>query len=297
MINIRTILCPLDLSDTSGTAFDYAAMLARWYGASLTVLEMVWPGVPPIGPATSAMPITPEQMQEFSAELQAFVDAKKPAGVTVDVKLREGAVVRGILQEARAISADLIIMGTHGRGGFDRFILGSVTEKVLRKSPYPVLTVPPKTEGVGTSAQPFQTIVCPIDFSVASERALHFALSLAQESGKRLRLLHVLEWPVDRTPTPGFGPDTSEIRRRHEESALRELHALVPDDARIWCDCTEQIAIGRPYEEILRVSSEERADLIVMGVHGRSGVELALFGSTTNHIVRGATCPVLTIRP
>ena len=86
-------------------------------------------------------------------------------------------------------------------------------------------------------------------------------------------------------------------RRRLEQDALRELHASVPEDAREWCECLELTAEGRAHEEILRVADAHRADLIVMGVHGRHTIELALLGSVTNHIVRRATCPVLTIRP
>jgi len=294
---IRQVLCPLDLSETASTAFDYATTIARWYDAQVTVLEMVWVGVPTVPPASAPLVLTNALLKDFSSELQQFVDERHVKGVNVATLVREGPVVAGILEQARAITADLIVMGTHGRTGFDRFVLGSVAEKILQKASCPVLTVPPKHATTIGSAQGFQNILCPIDFSPSSLRALEFALSLAQESGKRLVLLHVFDGPTDRPMTPGLGPEMSAERRRREEAALTELRAAVPADARNWCDITELTSIGRPHEEIVRVAATQRADLIVMGVHGRGTVELALFGSTTNQVVRRATCPVLTVRP
>ena len=137
MITIRNILCPLDLSETSEVALGYAVMLSRWYGAALTAMEVIWLGVPPVSPARASPVLTPAQVDEFSSELRQFVAATVPSGVPVATILRHGPVVSDIVQEARALPADLVVMGTHGRGGFERFILGSVAEKVLRKAPCP----------------------------------------------------------------------------------------------------------------------------------------------------------------
>jgi nucleotide-binding universal stress UspA family protein len=297
MIEVRKILCPVDLSETSELALEYAVMLARWYSASLTTLEVIWLGVPPVSPERVSPVLTPEQVARFGQELREFAAEKVPQDVPLATMLRHGPVVHDIVQEARSLPADLIVMGTHGLGGFERFILGSVTEKVLRKAPCPVFTVPPHSARARQAPGPFQSILCPIDFSPTSLKALSYALSLAQESGKRLILLHVFDRPADRPMSPGLGPETSAERRRAEEAALRELHALVPDDVRQWCECQELTAIGRPYEEILKVAGARQADLIVMGVHGRGTVELALLGSVTSQVVRRAACPVLTVRP
>jgi nucleotide-binding universal stress UspA family protein len=297
MIAIRNILCPLDLSEHSATVFGYATMLARWYGSTLTALEMIWVGIPTLPAAASPIILQPEQVRAFTDELQQFVKKHAPSEVAVTPVLREGPIVAGILDEARARSADMLVLGTHGRGGFERFVLGSVAEKVLRLSHLPVLTIPAAAAPAPTSARPFTSIVCPVDFSPASLKALRYALSLAQESGKRLTLLHVFDWDADRPMPVGLGPEFASMLRRRETEAVDELRALVSPEAREWCDCRELTAIGRPYEEILRVGRETGADLIVMGVHGRSAVELSFFGSTTNQIVRHATCPVMTIRP
>jgi nucleotide-binding universal stress UspA family protein len=297
MIEIRTILCPVDLSETSGRALGYATMLAGWYGASVSVVEMVWEALPPLRPASAPRAVTPQFVKEAASELREFVETRIPAGTTVASQVVEGPIVPGILQEARAQAVELIVMGTHGRGGFERLVLGSVTEKVLRKAPCPVLTVPPGAAGAPPTPRPFGRILCPVDFSPSSLRALTHALSLAQESGKQLTMLHVFDWPADRPMVPGLGPEVSATRRQSEAAALAELRAAVPDGARDWCEITEMTSVGRPYEEILRVADTVRADVIVLGVHSRSTFELALLGSTTSQVVRRATCPVMTIRP
>jgi nucleotide-binding universal stress UspA family protein len=297
MVEIKSILCPVDLSETSTRAYEHATTLARWYKASLTVIEMIWVGIPTVRPSSSPLVVPQTMMDEYSTELHHFVKAKTPEGIAVHTVLREGPVVPGILDEARHRAADLIVMGTHGRGGFERFVLGSIATKVVKTATCPVLTVPPHSTTAPTSVPAFRTIVCPIDFSPSSHRASRYALSLAQESGGRLVLLHVFDQPVDRPVPRGHGPDVSAARRDAEEQALRELRAAVPDDAREWCTCQEITRIGRPHEEIVTLATEQQADVIVMGVHGRHSIEHALFGSTTHQVLRHATCPVLTIRP
>jgi nucleotide-binding universal stress UspA family protein len=298
MIRISQILCPVDLSDASATAFAYACMLSRWYDAPVTAIQMIWVGVPAMSPAASPFVLTPAQVQDFTHDLDTFVTANTPPGTRrASVVLREGPMVRGILEEARTLGADLIVMGTHGRGGFEHLVLGSVTEKVLRKASIPVLTVPPSVTQVPATVQPFNAVLCAIDFSPASIRALRYAESLAAEGGKRLILVHVIDWVTDRPIPAGLGTEMLAAQRRQEDSALQELRSAVSTDVRAWCTCEEMTAIGRPYEQILKVAEEQHADLIVLGVHGRHAIERALFGSTTNQIVRRAACPVLTVHP
>jgi nucleotide-binding universal stress UspA family protein len=193
------------------------------------------------------------------------------------------------------------VMGTHGTSGFEHLLLGSVTERVLRKAPCPVLTVPPRAQA--TSQLPFRRVLCAVDFSDSSLAALDLAFSLAQEAEAALTLLHVIEWPWTEPPPPRLAdlpPEQAaalaEYRRYLVKSASDRLNALVPDSVRDRCQPASRIAHGKSYAEILRVASADGADLIVMGIHGRNAVDLMLFGSTTNQVVRRATCPVLTLR-
>lgn len=185
-------------------------------------------------------------------------------------------------------------MGTHGLSGFERLLLGSVTEKVLRKAPCPVLTVPRLATAGAAPSVTFKTIVCAVDFSEASRRALDYALSLAQEAGGRLLLLHALEgFPEPPSLTAHF--DVPEVRRAMTKDAQEQLETLVPENARAWCEVEAMVGHGKAYREVLRGAAERHADLIVLGVHGRGAVDLTLFGLTTQHVVRAATCPVLTV--
>jgi nucleotide-binding universal stress UspA family protein len=294
MIALRHILCPVDQSETSRLALDYAVPLARRYGATLHVLGIGSPALPPVafGGQVELYGLTPETRAELLKELEQLVARAAPGDVKTAVSLREGSVVQGILDEANALPAGLLVMGTHGRGGFDHLVLGSVTEKVLRKAACPVLTVPPSGASPG-AAPVFRSIVCAVDFSPASMEGLKYALSLAQETESRLLLVHVIEWPFEeQTVAPGV----ADHRRDEEERAAARLHDAVPPDARLWSQVEESTAVGKPYREILRLARERNADLIVMGVQGRGALDLALFGSMTHHVIREAPCPVLTVR-
>ena len=297
MFRPTEILCPVDLSETSGHALDHAIALARSYSAHLTVMEVSWAGFP--YPAGSSLTLPPmlvtRPTEELREELRDFTEARTAAAVNMRLAIREGAIVPMILEEARVIGADLIVIGTHGRSGLDRALLGSVTEKVLRKATCAVMTVPP-ADHTAVPARAGRTIVCPIDFSPASLKALDYALSLGQELQATLLLTHVFDWPADRPAPRGFEMEAAVHRGMTEDDTREQLEALVPADARAWCQTEEIVATGRPHEEIVRLANERDADCIVMGVHGRSALNLALFGSTVNQVVRHASCPVVTMR-
>jgi len=297
-MNIARILCPIDFSDASAHATDLATMIASWYKARIAALHVV-----------SAVVVVPEfglpggavdDVALRAALARRFSDAAR-AGVGVDLVLEPGFAADLILDKAASLPADMIVMGTHGTSGFQHLMLGSVTERVLRKAACPVLTVPPRAHA--TSRIPFSRLLCAIDFSESSIAALQFALSLAAESGARLTLLHVLQWPWEEPPAPKLddlpaeqGAALAEYRRYCERSALMRLEALVPDSMRVSDRVVMRLRNGKPHVQILEAATEERSDLIVIGVHGRNPFDLMLFGSTTNQVVRRATCPVLTLR-
>jgi nucleotide-binding universal stress UspA family protein len=132
-----------------------------------------------------------------------------------------------------------------------------------------------------------------VDFSNSSLAALRFSFSLAQESNARLTLLHVFEWPSD---DAAGGLVKSELYQQWEVETRQRLHTLIPSDARNWCTPELKLVCGKAYQEILNLATTEEVDVIVMGVQGRNALDLMLFGSTTNQVVRLASCPVLTWR-
>lgn len=296
MADIRRILCPIDFSDISRHALEHAVVIARWYDAPITVLHVgrsmiVLGTFVPVPP--SAVDVSrgesPSQWQEQQVRdwLSSAVE-----GMQVDVMVEEGNPARRILEEAHALAADLIVMGTHGEGGFDRLVLGSVAEKVLRKATCPVLTVAPRS---GNSKLPFEHVLCAVDFSDSSVAGLQFALSLAQEANARVTVLHVLDWPLgEESARRVIG--MSEFHRQWEAETREHLERLIPAEVRNWCEPQSKLAFGKVHEQILNTAAAEHADLIVMGVRGRTPVDLMIFGSTTNQVVRRATCPVLTLR-
>lgn len=294
MLEIRRILCPIDFSDASQHALDHAVMIAGWYRARITAVYVRNPAFliePPILFAEFATTVAAIEHEE--ARLHDWLSPARAAGIDCDVMVVDGNPAVRIVDRAAALPADLIVIGTHGRGGFERLLLGSVTERVVRTAPCPVITVPPPS--VSTSRLPFKHLLCGIDFSEPSMAALRYALSIARESDAHLTLMHVLEFPIG-DDIPSERPfDMTRYRLAVEADARKRLEELITDDLRTWCDPTIRLVHGKPYEQLLLAAQQEGTDLLVLGVHGRNVLDQMLFGSTTNQMVRRATCPVLTL--
>lgn len=298
MIEFRQVLCPVDLSESSVRSLAHAAALARWYDARLTVLHVV-PTFEPVqvrgdfgAPIRVVNPMLREEVIEEVRQTLSL-----PATAPDAVVIAESGDARvTILDYAISSGADLIVMGTHGRRGFKRLLLGSVTETVLREASCPVLTVPPHAPAAASEEATFKRILCPIDFSPSALQALGFALDLARQANGLVTLLHVVEWLPEDDPQASARFNISEYRSHVVENAHRRLWASVAEESRTWVEIDDLVVFGRAHREILRAAETNPADLIVMGAQGRGGIGLALFGSTTQQVVRGATCPVLTMR-
>ena len=298
MRGFTRILCPVDFSDVSRHALQHAAMFARWYSAPVTglfVYSPIFAPTPGPGIYAYATPAVIEHIDksEYERDVLSFLRATSTPDVSVDARVEIGLPAQEIVKLAATLPADLVVIGTHGAGVFEHLLLGSIAEKVLRTCPVPVLTVPDRARA--TSALPFKRVLCAVDFSESSKVALKLALSIAQEGNADMTILHVLESPADEPLALRHfaGP---EFRREYESWAVDELQAVVPDGVRDWCRPTTRVSHGKAYREILGVAAGEGADVIVLGVHGRNPLDLMLFGSTTNQVVRRATCPVLTVR-
>jgi nucleotide-binding universal stress UspA family protein len=299
MIEIRRVLCPVDFSECSRHAVHHALAVAGWYGSSVTVLHVV-ANLPTMD--VPGVPLTNVDRDRMTAEMRCFV-GHIPPDVSVCFLVRESSDVRReILAEAQALMSDLIVIGSHGRSGFERLLLGSVTEKVVRKSPCPVMVVPPRAAdaaGAGLIHGGRPRILCAVDFSDASLSALEYAMSLAEEADADLSLLHAIEVPpelLEHIPVPDDF-DVDQCHAAARAACLERLRTLIPPSVRIYCNVGTVAMEGAAYRQILRLSAEEKSDLIVMGVHGRGAVELLLFGSNTARVIRAATCPVLIVPP
>jgi len=294
-ISIERVLCPIDFSDTSHHALAHAAAMARWHEAQLTMLY-VFPYLPAMD--LPPLPLEESDRANMLAKMREFAGIV-PLDVRVDCQVREGqSVLEAIISQVEATQADMLVMGTHGRSGFQQLFLGSVTEKVIRNVTCPTLIVPPRAPDIApdTPVQ-FQRILCPTDFLASSLKAFEYAISLAEETDAQLTLLHVAEMPGALAQAPFVADDQfARLRGATIAEARRRLSNLIPDDARAYLTIDAVVVEGRAYREILCQAKMKRADLIVMGVHGRGALDLLLFGSTTHHVLRASTCPVLIVR-
>ena len=293
MVDIRHVLCAVDFSECSRRALNHAIAVAKWYGAWLSVLHVHPVSPPPI--AASAAPLSPADQAELLAHLRAFVPDRVRGVVPVEFLVLEGNAAEDILAEAE--HADLVVLGTHGRSGLEHLVLGSVAENVVRAAGCPVMTIP-RAAPDGTAAVPdlFRHIVAGVDGSDASLDALTFAVSLAEEADAHLTVLRVLDLPRELAEWASWSPEGRAYAERWKASVLTRLHQLVPESARRYCHVDEQVEPGRPAHRILRLAAEQHTGLIVIGARGHSVIGRMLFGSTAQDIVRGAGCPVLTLR-
>ncbi len=291
-MKLQRILCPLDFSEFSAQAFNYAQSLARHYECKLFVehvVQQVFPSYPTdFHPEAMSSVFT--DLRTFAEELlRKFVKDHTRNGIQIESIVQEGDVTDTILAFAEAQEADLIVMGTHGRHGLDHLLLGSITEKVLRKARCPVLAVRSPLRDFVSPAERgdpvhLRKILFGVDFSGHCERSLSYALSLAQEYQAELTLLHVLE----------DTPRASDLSSAMAE-VVRQLDQLVPPEIRRGTTVKIRLRTGKPYEEIVRCALESDIDLVILGVRGRNAVDLALFGSTTHRVIQKGPCPVLAV--
>jgi nucleotide-binding universal stress UspA family protein len=287
------------LSDFSTRPLVYADAIARWYGGRLTVLHVA-PSFDPIevragalfDPVQFAYPMSREQVID---ELRRALVAADISTDRVDLAAAAGEPAAVIVDQSLATTADLVVMATHGRSGVDRLLLGSVTEKVLRRAPCPVLTVPPHVGQSRSDVQPRQ-ILCAMDRSPAALQALGYALDLAQHTAAAVTVLQVIEWLAEEEPRELRHFSVPEFRRALEKDTQDSLEALLAEQPRQEPAAVAAVRVGRAYREILRAAADLSADLIVMGAQGRGGPDLNPFGSTAQQVVRAAGCPVLTVR-
>lgn len=298
-MKIHSILCPTDFSEFSRRALEHAVTLARLHGAELTIVHvypfmLVMGGDAPYFP--SGLPLDASTRARLLSDLEAAAEPARVAGVKFNLLLLEGDPAAEILRRARTAPTDLIVVGTHGRRGFDRLILGSVAGRVVQKAHCAVLTVPQPPEGTRPAAAPaYESILCPVDLE-GLPPIVEVAFSIARASRARVILLHVLEDPPQHEAAAQMAhidwADFQESLAQDARDRLRQAAASqgaggVVDDL---------VVSGKAYREILKTAEARGVSLIVMGIHGRNPLERMFFGSTTLHVLRQARCPVLTVR-
>jgi nucleotide-binding universal stress UspA family protein len=291
-VRLEKMVAAVDFSPASQPALAYAAGIARQYEAKLKLVHVfpgdVYPVVPP--PPESAWVASGISREDAEREMARMVESPLLAGLEVEAEVLLGDPATVLSGLSREEDLDLIVVGTHGGRGLEKFLMGSVAEKTFLQAECPVLTVGPRATGAPEERVAMRTIVYATDFSPAAEAALPYALSLAQEHQAKLVLLHVNE-----DKDGGFAYEQAMATARVEP----KLEGLLPEEARLWCKPELVVRFGAVPENILAAARELNADLIVMGVRGAgatAGLKTHVAGSTAYKVVREAVCPVLTVR-
>jgi nucleotide-binding universal stress UspA family protein len=289
-ISVNSILYLTDFSGPSEAALPFCVGVAREYGASVHALHILTPT--PLAYTTPELAAETIEAQEEAAEIEMQRIESQLIGVAHDTAVKRGFEVWPTLEEAMVeLKPDLIVLGTHGRTGAQRLIMGSFAEEIFRRSLVPVLTIGPAvTRGVHSGAR-FRCILFATDFTAESLGAAPWAISMAQENQARLVLLNVLrEREV---------PSNERIAEETVAHALHELHKLVAPSAELWCRAEAFVQYGDAARRILEMAQQCGADLIVLGVReasGRLAASTHVARSTAQYVVAHALCPVLTVR-
>ncbi len=298
MIGIRRILVPVDFSEPSKTAVNYGLSLALQFNAKLMLAHIV--------PSSTTLAYTfpvesfsfeKEQADNAKSMLPTLVPEAYRAQVDLETIVKVGEVRSELLGIVSDSKIDLVVMGTHGRNAFDRFLLGSLTERMLRKLPVPVLTVShldPAKALHSVGPVPLRHVLYATDLSDSADVGLKFSCELARGTGARLTVLHALKI----TETIYWGSEGGFLTNELEtvrQNTLKRLVESVPLDWVQGINVRPRMVEGDPFKEILKASDEGEVDLIVMNLHGRSFIERALLGSTAERVIRSAHVPVLSI--
>lgn len=304
MIKINRILYPTDFGESAEDALRYAVILGEEFGAEVVmmhVLSLYQDGSVATMQEFSKMEDYAQQVEdEFHRTAHKRIDEMIERHSGRELKLRK-MVSRGfspyqeIIRVAEEEKADLIVMGTYGRGGVTHFLFGSTTEQVVRLSNCPVLSVrhqAPRASGFSG----IKNILLPTDFSDYSKKALPYAMSFAQRYNACLHVLHVFEQRIH----PAFyilDKETPfDLDKGLRDRALDALDEFVYHDLREKINFRCEVAHGKPFVEIINYARDNEIDLIVIATHGLTGLEYMVIGSNTERVVRKAPCPVLSLK-
>jgi len=287
-IAINNILYLTDFSQPSEAALPFAVSIAREYGAKVYAFHVLIPAVYTYTTPETAAAVLDAQEDDALANMQR-VKAQLGGLAHETVVERHTGVWPALEGAIKEYAIDLIVVGTHGRTGAQKLLMGSVAEEIFRRSHVPVLTIGPfEKRGTHRGAK-FRHVLFATDFSEDSLAAAGYALSMAQENEARLTLLHVMKEPeaMDKTAEDRIS------------SANFRLHEIVPEAAESWCRPDAVVRFGTAADRILEAAKERDVDLIVLGVRGSRGVSGAathLERATAHKVVAHALCPVLTVR-
>jgi len=289
-IAVKDILFLTDFSEPSEVAIPFAIAIAREYDAKVHALHVMTP-VPLAYAIPESAAAVIDGLEEGAQAGMQRVDSQF-VGVAHETMIVRGESVWSSIEKILSDRGiDLLIVGTHGRTGAMKLLLGSVAEEIFRRASVPVLTIGPSVrKGVHNGGR-FHRVIFATDFTPEAEAAAPYAISMAQEHEARLLLLHVMR-----------DPDLKVAEKRAQDSVanmMHQLYEIVPQTAELWCRPEATVRFGNPADQILETAKEHDADLIVLGVRdaaGHLGAATHLERTTAHRVVTRAACPVLTVR-
>jgi nucleotide-binding universal stress UspA family protein len=298
MIDIKTILVPVDFSEPSKTAVNYGLSLALQFNGNLVLTHIV-----PSSTAlvytfpTESLAFEREQVKHARSTLPSLIPGEYRDRVNLRTIVKVGEVRSELLGVLHDEKIDLLVMGTHGRNVFERFFLGSLTERMLRKVPVPILTVShldPTKELHAVGPVPLRHVLYATDLSDSAEIGLKLSAELARGAGARLSVVHVFK-SVDTIYWGAEGGYLGDELESLKEDAQKRLQLSIPETIYKDVKVTPVMLEGDAYREILEFADEQNVDMIVMNLQGKTAIERALLGSTAERVIRSAHVPVLSI--
>jgi nucleotide-binding universal stress UspA family protein len=283
---VASILFATDFSEASQRALGYASSFAGWFGAKLFILHAV-PPEPHYGVPLDRLPEELDPLWQEAREKMAHLElAPSLKGVAHDTIVEQGTPPDSVLHIVRKKKIDLVVLGTRGRRGLKKLLLGSEAEAIFRQTSCPVLTIGPEVNPPAPGGWKLKTILFPTDLSPNSLLALPYALSLAEENQAALIVLHLSQ----------VLPYSS--HSAIEADLIDQLRKLLPAEAEDWCRPECMVRFEAPARGILQVAEDRNADLIVMAVRKPATPSTAAHSPwhTASEVVGAARCPVLTVR-
>ena len=287
MISFQTIVCPVDFSEQSLHALDYALSLAKHYNSTLILCHVVEIQVitPPMEPLVAVGSVLEDVTSTASEELKKLAGELRPRVSKLIPVLCEGSPAEETMRVAKDHSADLVVIGTHGRSGFDRLIFGSTTENLLRKITCPVLIVHSSEREFiqhGSDEIKLDRILVGIDFSSCANQAFDYALDLSEQYKAKLKVVYVNE-------------NANEPETVSSEKLKQNIAVKLPPGTNPKVEIEPVVLTGKPNKELVKFAAENDVDLIVIGAHNLGLLRSLFFGSEAEKIIRSAPCPVLSI--
>lgn len=279
-IAFKNILFLTDFSEASESALAYALGFAKHFGAQIYPAHACDPVI--LAEGTTAN-ILDRIIENSRLQLEKLAKDKNIKG---PILFTEGPAEIAFPRWIAENGIDLVVVGTHGRRGLQRLLMGSTAEFVFRNANCPVLTVGPHVAVRPYNGFVAENILFPTDLGAHAEFACSYALSFAHESRGRLTLMHVV--PLE----TAFQRDTTELT----SAATAKLGLLIPSDAKLWCSPEVVVEVGDPVIEVQGYAVKERPDLIVLGLPKNKEFSAHFRTGVTYKLVCSAPCPVLTIR-